>query len=145
MRPLRRDSRARNLADTAAQLADSCKVATQRRAATAARRVELSLVACRTGRAGKSLTEIATYSVSPEAAGQRLDAWLAARLDGVSRSRVQMLLSQGSVFVDGKPVKASFKLRGGEAVEVHGEPLPPPLRAMAEAIPLDILYEDDDL
>jgi 23S rRNA pseudouridine1911/1915/1917 synthase len=91
------------------------------------------------------LTEIATYSVSPEAAGQRLDAWLAAQLDGVSRSRVQMLLSQGSVFVDGKPVKASFKLRGGEAVEVHGEPLPPPLRAMAEAIPLDILYEDDDL
>src|SRR5277367_5254958 len=91
------------------------------------------------------MPEIATYPVSPEAAGQRLDAWLAAQLEGVSRSRVQLLLSQGSVVVDGKPAKASLKLRGGETVEVHGEPAPPPLRAMAEAIPLDIIYEDDDL
>jgi 23S rRNA pseudouridine1911/1915/1917 synthase len=91
------------------------------------------------------MPEIATYSVFPEAAGQRLDAWLAAQLDGVSRSRVQLLLSQGSVAVDGKPAKASLKLRGGEVVEVHGEPAPAPLRAMAEAIPLDIIYEDDDL
>jgi 23S rRNA pseudouridine1911/1915/1917 synthase len=91
------------------------------------------------------MPEIATYPVLPEAAGQRLDAWLAAQLDGVSRSRVQLLLSQGSVAVDGKPAKASLKLRGGEVVEVHGEPAPAPLRAMAEAIPLDIIYEDDDL
>jgi 23S rRNA pseudouridine1911/1915/1917 synthase len=91
------------------------------------------------------MPEIATYPVSPEAAGQRLDAWLAAQLEGVSRSRVQLLLSQGSVWVDGKPAKASQKLRGGEVVEVRGEPAPPPLRAMAEDIPLDIIYEDDDL
>ena len=91
------------------------------------------------------MSEIATYPVSPEAAGHRLDAWLAAQLDGVSRSRVQQLLAQGSVVVDGKPAKASLKLRGGEVVEVHGEPTPPPLRAVAEAIPLDIVYEDDDL
>lgn len=87
----------------------------------------------------------ATYPVSSEAAGQRLDAWLAAQLDGVSRSRVQLLLSQGSVVVDGKPGKASLKLRGGEVVEVIGEPAPLPLRAVAEAIPLEIVYEDDDL
>jgi len=91
------------------------------------------------------MPEIATYPVSPEAAGQRLDAWLAAQLEGVSRSRVQLLLSQGSVVVDGKPAKASQKLRGGEVVEVRGEPVPAPLRAMAEDIPLDIIYEDDDL
>jgi 23S rRNA pseudouridine1911/1915/1917 synthase len=91
------------------------------------------------------MPEIATYSVLPEAAGQRLDAWLAAQLDGVSRSRVQLLLSQGGVAVDGKPAKASQKLRGGEVVEVQGEAAPAPLRAMAEAIPLDIIYEDDDL
>lgn len=87
----------------------------------------------------------ATYPVSPEAAGQRLDAWLAAQLEGVSRSRVQLLLAQGSVSVDGNPAKASLKLRGGEVVEVRGEPAPPPLRAVAEAIPLEIIYEDDDL
>lgn len=91
------------------------------------------------------MPEIATYTVLPEAAGQRLDAWIAAQLDGVSRSRVQLLLSQGSVVVDGKPARASQKLRGGEVVEVHGEPVPAPLRAMAEDIPLDIMYEDDDL
>jgi 23S rRNA pseudouridine1911/1915/1917 synthase len=91
------------------------------------------------------MPQIATYPVTPDAAGQRLDAWLAAQLEGVSRSRVQLLLSQGSVAVDGKPAKASFKLRGGEVVEVVGEPAPAPLRAVAEAIPLDIIYEDDDL
>jgi 23S rRNA pseudouridine1911/1915/1917 synthase len=91
------------------------------------------------------MPETATYSVSPEAAGQRLDAWLAAQLEGVSRSRVQLLLAQGKVQIDSKPAKASLKLRGGEIVEVVGEPTPPPLRAIAEAIPLEIIYEDDDL
>jgi 23S rRNA pseudouridine1911/1915/1917 synthase len=91
------------------------------------------------------MSEIATYTVLPEAAGKRLDAWLAAQLEGVSRTRVQLLLSQGSVVVDGKPAKPSQKLRGGEVVEVHGEPAPAPLRAMAEDIPLEIIYEDDDL
>ena len=91
------------------------------------------------------MPKIATYPVFPEAAGQRLDAWLAAQLEGVSRSRVQLLLSQGSVVVDGKPAKAAQKLRGGEVVEVRGEAAPAPLRAMAEDIPLDIIYEDDDL
>ena len=91
------------------------------------------------------MPEIATYPVAPEAAGQRLDAWLVSQLEGVSRSRVQLLLTQGSVAVDGKAAKASMKLRGGEVVEVRGEPVPAPLRAMAEEIPLDIVYEDDDL
>jgi 23S rRNA pseudouridine1911/1915/1917 synthase len=91
------------------------------------------------------MSESAEYSVSPEAAGQRLDAWLASQLEGVSRARVQMLLMQGTVLVDGKPPKASQKLRGGEVVEVYGEPAPAPLRALAEDIPLDIVYEDNDL
>ena len=91
------------------------------------------------------MSEIATYSVPPEAAGQRLDAWLTAQLEGVSRSRVQLLLSQGNVVVAGKAAKASLKLRGDEVVEVHGEAVAPPLRAVPEAIPLDIVYEDDEL
>jgi 23S rRNA pseudouridine1911/1915/1917 synthase len=86
-----------------------------------------------------------TYIVQSEAAGQRLDAWLAAQLENVSRSRVQMLLAQDKVLVDGKTAKPSLKLRGGEKVEVSGDPAPPPLRAMAEEIPLEIIYEDDDL
>lgn len=91
------------------------------------------------------MTEIATHRVLPEAAGQRLDAWLVTQLDGVSRSRVQLLLAESKVLIGGKPAKPSLKLRGGETVEITGEATPPPLRAMAEAIPLDIIYEDDDL
>jgi ribosomal 50S subunit-recycling heat shock protein len=86
-----------------------------------------------------------TIAVPPEAAGQRLDLFLAAHLDGVSRSRVQMLMDQGDVLVDGEREKASLKLRGGEQIVISGEPRPEPLKATAEDIPLDVVYEDADL
>ena len=85
------------------------------------------------------------YAVPEDAAGKRLDAWLTAQLENVSRARVQLLLADAKVLVDGAAVKPSFKLRGGETIEVLGEPEPRPLRAIAESIPLDIVYEDDDL
>jgi 23S rRNA pseudouridine1911/1915/1917 synthase len=86
-----------------------------------------------------------TYTVPAEAANQRLDAWLTAQLENVSRARVQLLLKESKVLVDGSAAKPSLKLRGGEQVEIIGEAAPPPLRATPEAIPLDIIYEDDDL
>jgi 23S rRNA pseudouridine1911/1915/1917 synthase len=82
----------------------------------------------------------------PEAAsGQRLDLFLAQQLNEVSRSRVQLLLHQGNVLIDGKLAKASRKLRSGENISILGDLQPPPLRAMAEPIPLEIVYEDADL
>ena len=86
-----------------------------------------------------------SHTVPPEAAGQRLDAWLATQLENVSRARVQLLLSESKVLVNGVPARPSLKLRGGEAIEILGEPTPPPLRATPEDIPLDIVYEDSDL
>jgi 23S rRNA pseudouridine1911/1915/1917 synthase len=86
-----------------------------------------------------------TIEVAAEAAGQRLDQFLTAHLDGVSRSRVQMLMEQGNVLVDGEREKASMKLHGGERIVVTGEPHPAPLKATAEDIPLDVVYEDADL
>ena len=86
-----------------------------------------------------------TIEVPAEAAGQRLDQFLTAHLDGVSRSRVQLLMEQGDVLVDGEREKASMKLRGGERIVVTGEPPPAPLKATAEDIPLDVVYEDADL
>jgi 23S rRNA pseudouridine1911/1915/1917 synthase len=83
--------------------------------------------------------------VPVEAAGWRLDQFLAGALDGVSRSRVRLLIDEGSVLVDGKVEKASLKLRGGEAVTVSGQQQVTPLEARAEDIPLEIVYEDDDL
>ena len=88
---------------------------------------------------------LSQHTVPADAAGLRLDSWLTAQLDGVSRSRVQLLLEQGSVLVDGAGAKPSLRLEGGEQVEVLREPVLPPLKAIPEAIPLDILYEDADL
>jgi 23S rRNA pseudouridine1911/1915/1917 synthase len=86
-----------------------------------------------------------TYTAPPESVGARLDAWLVAQLANVSRARVQLLLSASKILVDDRPAKPSLKLRGGEKVEILGELATPPLRAMPEAIPLDIVYEDNDL
>ncbi len=83
--------------------------------------------------------------VEAENAGKRLDQFLALRLDQISRARIQQLISAQKVLVDGASVKASFKLRGGETVTILGKPQPPPVKAVAEDIPLDIVYEDDDL
>jgi 23S rRNA pseudouridine1911/1915/1917 synthase len=84
-------------------------------------------------------------SVLPDDAGKRLDQFLAARLESVSRARVQEMIAEGLVLVNDAPAKASLKLRGGERVSVLGEAQRAPLKAVAEEIPLDIVYEDDDL
>jgi 23S rRNA pseudouridine1911/1915/1917 synthase len=86
-----------------------------------------------------------TMTVPAGGAGKRLDQFLAASLDSVSRARVQELILQQKVLVDGAPSKASLKLRGGEQVSVLGTAERPALRAIPEDIPLDIVYEDDDL
>jgi 23S rRNA pseudouridine1911/1915/1917 synthase len=85
-----------------------------------------------------------TFAVEPDSAGQRLDQFLASGLD-VSRARVQQLIAQEKVLVNDAPAKASLKLRGGERITVLGAAERPPLRAIAENIPLDIVFEDDDL
>jgi 23S rRNA pseudouridine1911/1915/1917 synthase len=56
-----------------------------------------------------------------------------------------MLIEHGDVRVDGATAKPRLKLRGGEHIEVSGDPHPAPLKAEAEAIPLDVVYEDSDL
>ncbi len=84
-------------------------------------------------------------SVSADAAGQRLDQFLVAQIPDISRARVQQLLREEKVLVNGATVKPSLKLRGGEQITILGEPQVPPLRAIAEDIPLDIVYEDADL
>jgi 23S rRNA pseudouridine1911/1915/1917 synthase len=89
--------------------------------------------------------QLRRLTVPEEANGQRLDLFLVQQLSEISRSRVQLLLHQGSVLIDGKLAKASRKLRSGENISILGNPQPPPLRAMAEPIPLEIVYEDGDL
>src|ERR1700733_1995506 len=91
------------------------------------------------------MSETESLVVPVEAAGWRLDQFLAGQLSGVSRSRVQQLVEQGDVLVEGKREKASLKLRGGEQVVVTGQQQVTPMEARAEDIPLEIVYEDEDL
>jgi 23S rRNA pseudouridine1911/1915/1917 synthase len=84
-------------------------------------------------------------SIAADDAGRRLDQFLAARLDSVSRARVQEMIVAGLVLVNDAPAKVSLKLRGGERITVLGEGQRAPIKAIAENIPLDIVYEDDDL
>jgi 23S rRNA pseudouridine1911/1915/1917 synthase len=86
-----------------------------------------------------------SLSAGPEHAGRRLDQFLVSQLPEVSRARVQELIAQNNVKVNGAAAKPSLRLRGGEMIEILGEPTRAPLRAIAEEIPLDIVYEDDDL
>jgi 23S rRNA pseudouridine1911/1915/1917 synthase len=76
--------------------------------------------------------------------GTRLDRFVAAHCLELTRSRVQELIDEGFVLVNGKPAKSSQKLHGGEHITVEAHPRPAP-HAEAEAIPLDVLYEDDDV
>ena len=77
-------------------------------------------------------------------AGTRLDRFVAAHCPDLSRSRVQELIDGGLVLVNGKPSKSAQKLRGGELIIVRAQPRPAS-HAAAEAIPLDVLYEDEDV
>jgi 23S rRNA pseudouridine1911/1915/1917 synthase len=86
-----------------------------------------------------------TIQVPVEAAGQRIDQFLAAQIPDISRARVQQLLQEQKALLNGSSAKPSLKLRGGETITILGDPQPPPLRAIAENIPLEILYEDADL
>ena len=84
------------------------------------------------------------FQVGAPSSGTRLDLFLAAACSDVSRSRIQRLIEEGAVKVDGAAAKRSHAVRAGESVTVEvPEPRPPEL--IAEDIPLSILYEDDQL
>lgn len=85
------------------------------------------------------------FSVAPEDAANRLDHFVAAKLKNISRARVQQLISEQKILVDNVPAKPSLKLRGGESIIILGEPQRTPLKAIPEEIPIEVVYEDDDL
>jgi 23S rRNA pseudouridine1911/1915/1917 synthase len=82
--------------------------------------------------------------VEPQEAGRRLDRVLAARVPELSRTRIAELISEGRVHSAGRAVKPAHRVAAGERIEIEIAPRPA-LEAAAEEIPLEILYEDDDL
>lgn len=77
-------------------------------------------------------------------AGERLDQYVAHKLDSVSRSRIQQLIDEGLVTVNGSAVKASYRLQQGDRIAVR---IPPPTEPelVPQPIPLTVVYEDQDL
>ena len=81
---------------------------------------------------------------SEESKNQRLDAFLASSLDGLTRSQATRLIESGEVAVNGRAVSKSYKLAGGEGIAVT-LPEPEPVEAVPQDIPLDVVYEDADV
>lgn len=82
--------------------------------------------------------------VPESASGQRIDKFLSDFLEGQSRSYLQKLVKEGRVFVQGKSVKANYRITEGEEIRLEIPDMEEP-DILPENIPLDILYEDDDL
>ena len=91
-----------------------------------------------------SFAEHLKFVVPSDQAGQRLDRFLVLQLPEMSRTRIQSLIEEGRIQVNGNSMRASHHIEQGQTVIVE---IPPPVPAGvdAEAIPLDILYEDADL
>jgi 23S rRNA pseudouridine1911/1915/1917 synthase len=83
-------------------------------------------------------------SVAASNEGERLDAFLASHVEGWSRARLQRLIEEADVLVNGHAVKSSYKLRPNDEIEVELAP-PPSTSFSPENIPLDIVYEDNEL
>lgn len=84
------------------------------------------------------------FTVNEDNMGQRLDVLVTQSLDGRSRTQAQKLIEEKSVLVNGKVVKANYKVKAGDRISCS-LPLPQTLETVPEDIPLDILYEDENL
>jgi len=85
-----------------------------------------------------------SFQIAEDQSGVRLDKFLASVMPDQSRTVIQRLIEEGDVLVNEKPVRSSYKTRANDNVEIE---LPPPaaVELKPESIPLDIVYEDDDL
>ena len=90
-------------------------------------------------------SQLTSFDATGEDAGARLDHFLVARLPDVSRARVQQLIEQGKVLVNERQAKPSLLLKGTETIEITGNVEVEPLKAVAEDIPLDVVFEDTEL
>ena len=85
-----------------------------------------------------------SFTFTAVSAGVRIDKYLTENLDGFTRSAVSRLIDDDNVVVNGKAVHKNYKLKANDSINVF-VPDAVPLEATAENIPLDIVYEDDDL
>lgn len=85
-----------------------------------------------------------TLTATTEHTGARIDSFLAASIDGLTRSAAARLLAQGNVTVDGRSPAKNYRLRGDEIITVE-QPEAAETEVAAQDIPLDVVYEDEDV
>lgn len=85
-----------------------------------------------------------TLTATSEDRGARIDAWLAAHVEGLTRSAAAKLLESGGVAVNGASAAKNYRLTGGETVEVT-RPEAEEIAVEPQDIPLDVVYEDQDV
>ena len=85
-----------------------------------------------------------TFVISDEDQGERIDKWLHRELAELSRSQIQLNIDKGHITVNGKEIKTNYKLRAGDTINVVSHQ-PENMEIAAENIPLDIVYEDQDV
>lgn len=83
-------------------------------------------------------------TVTADRAGERVDVLLSRSIENLTRSAAARLLEEGAVALDGKSVKKNYKTAVGDTFEVT-LPEPEPVEAVPQNIPLDVVYEDDDV
>lgn len=82
--------------------------------------------------------------VSSETAGVRIDKWLSDNIDDLSRSSIQSLLKENNILINSQAVKKNYKLQTNDVIDIN-IPVPKELDIIPQDIPIDIVYEDDDL
>lgn len=85
-----------------------------------------------------------TILLRPDAGGERIDCYLSRAVESLTRAGAQRLLEDGRVTSEGRPLKKNHRVSPGEEISVCLPP-PAPARAEPQAIPLDVVYEDDDV
>ncbi len=85
-----------------------------------------------------------TLILTADQAGERVDVFLSRSIENMTRSAAAKLLEEGAVLLQGKPVKKNYKMSVGDQLEVT-LPEPEPVEAVPQNIPLDVVYEDEDV
>ncbi len=85
------------------------------------------------------------FIASENEAGNRIDRYLSSKLEEVSRSHLQKLMERGEIRVNNHEIKANYRLRAGDEIILTTNTAPARVDIVPQDIPLEIIYEDDDL
>jgi 23S rRNA pseudouridine1911/1915/1917 synthase len=97
------------------------------------------------GEGSEELYERLSLTVDKRQEPLRIDKFLMARMENVTRNKIQRAISVGMILVNGKPIKANYKIRPGDQIIFYSDNAPEVFDIIPEQMDLDIVYEDNDI